>query len=98
MSSSNDPIEILTRALQNKQPLVLVAGQSFDSANDAILESLLARFECTDRDSGWLAALNQGVSAVDMAWLSERFDRCVPSDATTRQALPSRKTDMLHVA
>lgn len=81
MSSSTDPIEILTRALQNKQPLVLVAGQSFDSANDAILESLLARVRCTDRDSGWLAALNQGLSAADMAWISERFDRCVPSDA-----------------
>ena len=81
MSSSNDPIEMLTRALQNKQPLVLVAGQSFDSANDAILDSLLARFECTDRDSGWLAALDQELSVTDMAWLSERFDRCVPSDA-----------------
>ncbi len=81
MSSPTDPIEILTRALQNKQPLVLVAGQSFDSANDAILDSLLARFECTDRDSGWLAALDKGLSAADMAWLSERFDRCVPSGA-----------------
>ena len=81
MSSPTDPIEILTRALQNKQPLALVAGQSFDSANDAILESLLARVGCTDRDSGWLAALNQGLSAADMAWISERFERCVPSDA-----------------
>ena len=83
MSSPTDPIEILTRALENKQPLVLIAGQSFDSANDAILESLLARFECTDRDSGWLAALDQELSAADMAWLSERFDRCVPSDAAS---------------
>ena len=81
MSSPTDPIEILTRAVQNKQPLVLVAGQSFDSANDAILESLLARVRCTDRDSGWLAALKQGLSAANMAWISERFDRCVPSDA-----------------
>ena len=81
MSSPTDPIEILTRALQNKQPLVLVAGQSFDSANDAILDSLLARVGCTDRDSGWLAALNQELSASDMAWISERFERCVPSDA-----------------
>ena len=81
MSSPTDPIEILTRALQNKQPLVLVAGQSFDSANDAILDSLLARVGCTDRDSGWLAALNQELSESDMAWISERFERCVPSDA-----------------
>ena len=81
MSSPTDPIEMLTRALQNKQPLVLVAGQSFDSANDAILDSLLTRFGCTDRDSGWLAALDQRLSVTDMAWLSERFDRCVPSDA-----------------
>ena len=81
MSSPTDPIEILTRALQNKQPLVLVAGQSFDSANDAILDSLLARVGCTNRDSGWLAALNQGLSESDKAWISERFERCVPSDA-----------------
>ncbi len=80
-SSPTDPIETLTRALQNKQPLVLFAGQSLDSANDAILESLLARFGCTDRNSGWLAALKQGLSAADMAWISERFDRSVPSDA-----------------
>ena len=81
MSSPTDPIEILTRALQNKQPLALVAGQSFDSANDAILDSLLARVGCTDRDSGWLAALNQELSESDKAWISERFERCVPSDA-----------------
>ena len=62
MSSPTDPIETLTRALENKQPLVLVAGQSFDSANDAILEALLDRFGCTDRDSGWLAALDRGLS------------------------------------
>ena len=36
---------------------------------------------CTDRNSGWLAALKQGLSAADMAWISERFDRSVPSDA-----------------
>ena len=76
-----DPLEILTDALREKRPLVLFAGQSLDSANNAILEVLLDRFGCTDRNPGWRAALAQGISESDMEWLSERFDRSVPSDA-----------------
>ena len=76
-----DPLEILADALQAKRPLVLFAGQSLDSAHDAILGALLDRFGCTDRNSGWRVALKQGISGSDMAWLSERFDRSVPSAA-----------------
>ena len=83
LRSSTDPLEILADALRGreKRPLVLFAGQSLDSAHDAILGALLDRFRCTDRNSGWCVALKQGISGSDMAWLSERFERSVPSDA-----------------
>jgi len=81
LSSSTDPLEILADALEEKRPLVLFAGQSLDSAHDAILGALLDRFGCTDRNSGWCVALKQGISVDDMAWLSERFERSVPSAA-----------------
>ena len=81
LSSSTDPLEILADALREKRPLVLFAGQSLDSAHDAILGALLDRFGCTDRNSGWCVALKQGISVDDMAWLSERFERSVPSAA-----------------
>ena len=81
LSSSTDPLEILTDALREKRPLVLFAGQGLDSSHDAILNALLDRFGCTNRNPGWRAALDQGISASDMAWLSERFDRSVLSDA-----------------
>ena len=80
-NSSSDPLEILADVLRDKRPLVLFAGQSLDSAHNAILGALLDRFGCTDRNSGWRSALNQGISASDLTWLSERFDRSVPSDA-----------------
>ena len=83
LSSSTDPLEILADALKDKRPLVLFAGQSLDSAHNAILGALLDRFGCEDRNSGWCAALDQGMSAHDMTWLSERFDRSVPSDAAS---------------
>lgn len=81
MLSVSDPLEILTDALRAKRPLVLFAGQSLDSSHDAILSALLDRFGCTDLNSGWCAVLKQGMSAGDMEWLSERFERSVPSDA-----------------
>lgn len=81
LSSSTDPLEILADALREKLPLVLFAGQSLDSAHDAILGALLDRFGCTDRNSGWCEPLKQGISVDDMAWLSERFERSVPSAA-----------------
>ena len=83
LSSSTDPLEIFIDALRDKRPLVLFAGQNLDSAHDAILSAILDRFGCTDRDLGWRAVLGRGMSASDMAWLSERFDRSVPSDAAT---------------
>ena len=78
---STDPLEILTETLREKRPMVLLAGQNFDSSHDAILGALLDRFGCTDRSSGWRAVMEQGMSASDMEWLSERFERSVPSDA-----------------
>ena len=80
---SNDPLEILADTLKEKRPLALFAGQSLDSAHEAILGALLDRFGCEDRNSGWCAALERGLSAPDMTWLSERFDRSVPSDAAS---------------
>ena len=79
---STDPLELLSVAFRGKRPLVLFAGQSFDSAHDAILGVLLDHLGCTDLDSGWHAPLNHGMSTTDMTWLSERFDRSVPTDAT----------------
>ena len=79
-----DPLEILTDALKDERPLVLFAGQSLDSAHDAILGALLDHLGCADCESGWHAAIERGMSASDMAWLSERFERCVPSDAASR--------------
>ncbi len=82
-NSPIDSLEILADALKDKRPLVLFAGQSLDSAHNAILDALLDHFGCEDRNSGWCAALEWGISATDMTWLSERFDRSVPSDAAS---------------
>ena len=84
LRSLTDPLEILTDALKDERPLVLFAGQSLDSAHDAILGALLDHLGCADCESGWHAAIERGMSASDMAWLSERFERCVPSDAASR--------------
>ena len=84
LRSLTDPLELLTDALQDERPLVLFAGQSLDSAHDAILGAFLDHLGCTDCDSGWRAAIERGMSASDLVWLSERFERCVPSDAASR--------------
>ena len=83
LSSSIDPLEILADALRDKRPLVLFAGQSLDSAHNAILSSLLDHSGCEDRNSGWRTVLDQGIRATNMKWLSERFDRSVPSEAAS---------------
>ena len=83
LNSSIDPLEILADALKDKRPLVLFAGQSLDSAYNAILGALLDHSGYEDHNSGWRTALDQGMSATDMTWLSERFDRSVPSDAAS---------------
>lgn len=79
---STDPLELLSGALREKRPLVLFAGQSLDSSHDAVLSSLLDHLGCTGCNAGWHAALMQGLGTSDMAWLTERFDRCVPSVTT----------------
>ncbi len=81
-SSSTDSLEILTDALREKRPLVLFAGQSLDSAHDAVLGAFLDRLGA-ERNLGWCAALRHGMSGSDMSWLSERFDRSVPSEAAS---------------
>ena len=78
--SLTEPVEVFAEVLEDKRPLVLFAGQSLDTASDAILGMLLARLGCAERGTGWRAAIEQGMSASDMEWLSERFDRSVPSD------------------
>lgn len=78
--SLTEPVEVFASVLEDKRPLVLFAGQSLDTASDAILGMLLARLGCAERGAGWRAAIEQGMSASDMEWLSERFDRSVPSD------------------
>lgn len=79
-----EPVEVLAGVLEDKRPMVLFAGQSLDTASDAILGMLLARLGCAERGAGWRAAIEQGMSASDMEWLSERFDRSVPSDPASR--------------
>ena len=79
-----EPVEVFADVLEDKRPLVLFAGQSLDTASDAILGMLLARLGCAERGIGWRAAIEQGMSASDLEWLSERFDRSVPSDPASR--------------
>ena len=79
-NSLTDPMEVFAGVLEDKRPLVLLAGQSLDTASDAILGMLLARLGCAERGTGWRAAIDKGMGASDMEWLSERFDRSVPSD------------------
>ena len=83
-NSLTDPIEVFAGVLGDKRPLVLLAGQSLDTASDAILGTLLARLGCAEHGTGWRAAIEQGMGASDMEWLSERFDRSVPSDPASR--------------
>ena len=83
-NSLTDPLAMFADALGDKRPLVLFAGQGLDPANDAILEALFAHLGCADRDAGWHAVINRAMSVTDMTWLSERFDRNVPSDAAMR--------------
>ena len=72
-------IDLLSRALEQRRPLVLFAGQYIDSTNDAILDAFLNHLNCTSDERSWKGALRQNVSAADMKWLSERFERNVPS-------------------
>ena len=80
-------VDLLAAALREPRPVVLFAGQSFgiaDSGGDAVLDALLDRLSRDDRPSGWQAVLRGGLNDSDMEWLSERFDRTVPSEAALR--------------
>ena len=80
-SASSDPAAIIAETLRDKRPLVLFAGQSIDRSHEPILRALLERLNCADCTSGWRSALDRGMTKDDVAWLSERFDRSVHSDA-----------------
>ena len=80
-SASSDPAAIIAETLRDKRPLVLFAGQSIDRSHEPILRALLERLNCAGCTSGWRSALERGMTDNDMAWLSERFDRSVHSDA-----------------
>lgn len=73
---------MMAEALRAKLPLVLFAGQCLDRSHDPILAALLDRLGCGDRRSGWKAAITQGMTDGDLAWLSERFDRSVRSSSS----------------
>ena len=79
-ASSIDPVEAIAAALQEKRPLVLFAGQNLDPGTDSILADFLSHLGSTDCTSGWLSTLDCEISPAQMEWLSERFDRSVPSD------------------
>lgn len=82
-----DAVELFATALREGRPVVLFAGQSFGTlglGSNAVLDALLDHLACDERSSGWRAALAKGMTDADMEWLSERFDRSVPSDAALR--------------
>lgn len=76
---SSQHIALLSSALKQGTPLVLFAGQYIDSTNDAILDAFLNHLNCTSSKRSWNDALKQNMSATDMKWLSDRFERNVPS-------------------
>jgi hypothetical protein len=83
-SLPGDLVEILTEAFREGRPVVLFAGQSFDtmgSNRDPVLESLLSRRGSESAPPSWTAALEAKLSSADMDWLAERFTRTVPSEA-----------------
>ena len=80
--TSQLPTEILGTAFREQRPVALLAGQNIDTAIDPILASLLSNLNCDDSELSWLAALKQGLNENHMEWLSERFERCVPSSST----------------
>ena len=82
MLTAADPLEILIETIREKRPLVLFAGQSLDSAHEAVLDAFLDRLGA-ERSLGWPVALQHDMSGLDMSWLSERFDRSVPSEAAS---------------
>ena len=78
-----DPIEAIADALRDKRPLVLFAGQNHDPSTDPLLANFIRHLGTEDCSFGWRSALDHGISPAQMEWLSERFDRSVPSDTVT---------------
>ena len=81
----------LQDALSSGRPCVLFLGQYFGQATEAdrsLLRRLLDR-KAQPTDGTWRDALAGGLSAEDFNWLTERFERTVPSEAQLQAlALP----------
>lgn len=78
-----DAVGELLTALRSNLPIVLVAGQSLDSqslSQDRILDLLLERIGLPAGGS-WKDAIRRGLTDEDVSWLTERFERAVPSEA-----------------
>lgn len=74
--------ELLATTLNEKRPVVLLAGQQLTcrtGESDPILHSMLVRLSRTEEGKiGWQALLTgSGMTDADYEWLSERFDRNV---------------------
>jgi hypothetical protein len=84
----SDALRLLSEALRDERPVVLFAGQSLGFStpdDDLVLKQLLKRLDRCADPVGWTAALDQcGLNDRDLEWLSERFDRNVPSEAALR--------------
>jgi len=78
-----EAIKILTLAFEEGRPVVLFAGQSFDTqgaSGNPVLVSLLSRARIDNAAPNWSTALDAKLTAGDMDWLAERFGRFVPSE------------------
>ena len=80
---SGTTVRILSEAFKEGWPVVLFAGQSFDTQGSPfapVLASLLDRVGRGGSSPLWPAAIEGKLSAADMEWLAERFARFVPSE------------------
>lgn len=74
---------VLKDAIVSGLPCVLFLGQALDGAS-ATASSVLGRLrerKGLSKADGWPEALAAGLSSEDFEWLSERFDRTVPTEA-----------------
>ncbi len=76
-----EAVDFISNALKDERPLVLFAGQQFDPASNTILEGFFRHLNYKNLGHGWNDIFQEDLTADDLAWLSERFDRNVPSDA-----------------
>jgi len=79
------PEEYLRTALEQSRPCVLLLGQSFEAGTfSPVLDQLAKRKDLAaeaGKELGWRQVLSKGLTAEDLQWLAERFDRTVISEA-----------------